>query len=146
MQILKADISHLEDVATLFNSYRVFYGQESDLEASKEFINERLKKNDSVILLLEENNKICGFTQLYPSFSSVSIAKIFTLNDLYVNKEMRKKGFGSALLEAASEYAFSEDAIRLVLSTHFENLNAQALYEKFGFEEDQEFLHFSLTL
>jgi GNAT superfamily N-acetyltransferase len=38
--------------------------------------------------------------QLYPSFSSGAMARIFILNDLFVAPEARRRGAGSALLEA----------------------------------------------
>jgi GNAT superfamily N-acetyltransferase len=45
-----------------------------------------------------------GFTQLYPSFSSGSMAPILILNDLFVAPEGRRHGIGTALLDAAADY------------------------------------------
>lgn len=45
------------------------------------------------------------FTQPHPTFSSVSMARTFVLNDLFVLPEARKSGVGRSLLGAAAHYA-----------------------------------------
>lgn len=37
IKIKKADLEDLELVGNLFNKYRIFYGQDSNLESSKKF-------------------------------------------------------------------------------------------------------------
>ncbi len=49
MKVLLANINHLESVSVLFDRYRIFYNQRSNLEAAKEFLKERFKKNDSLV-------------------------------------------------------------------------------------------------
>ena len=51
-----------------------------------------------------------GFTQLYPSFSSLSLKSVWILNDLYVYEEYRKQGVGKMLLDAAKEFALKQIA------------------------------------
>ena len=87
-----------------------------------------------------------GFTQLYPSFSSGAMARIFVLNDLFVAPEMRRRGVGAALLNAAAEFGRREGAARLTLSTELNNTTAQALYEKAGWKRDTVFCVYNLAL
>ncbi|MCG9690005.1 GNAT family N-acetyltransferase, partial [Vibrio tubiashii] len=83
MEIVKARIEQLDVISPLFDAYRVFYGQESNLSVAREFIESRLNNNESVIFLaLDDEGNGLGFTQLYPSFSSVSAARTWVLNDL----------------------------------------------------------------
>ena len=72
MHIRKAGLPDLELVAPLFDGYRQFYSQPSDLPRAKGFLRERLERGDSVILLAVENDRGLGFTQLYPLLSSIS--------------------------------------------------------------------------
>jgi GNAT superfamily N-acetyltransferase len=65
-----------------------------------------------------------GFAQLYPSFSSGSLARIFILNDLFVSPEARRCGAGIGLLQAAVDYGRRVGALRLVLSTEVSNATA----------------------
>jgi hypothetical protein len=44
MQIIQAQLAHLEAVARLFNQYRMFYQQPSNLEGATQFLREHLQK------------------------------------------------------------------------------------------------------
>lgn len=65
-------IAHTESdlVVELFDKYRVFYKQPSDIELTKNFIQAQLVNNESVIFIASVNdaNKTVpvGFVQLYP--------------------------------------------------------------------------------
>jgi ribosomal protein S18 acetylase RimI-like enzyme len=130
----------LPALALLFDGYRRFYRQASDLELAEQFLSERFEKQQSVILLAEdETGAALGFTQLYTSFSSVSAAPILILNDLYVYAQSRGRGVGAALLAAAEAHAIEAGAVRLSLSTGVENLSAQGLYERAGWRRVEDF-------
>ena len=143
MKILKATSKNLNALTPLFNAYRVFYEQESDLSAAEQFLTERFSKNDSVIFLAEDAfGKGLGFTQLYPSFSSVSMQRVYILNDLYVSEEARGQGVGEALLERAKQFTISEGAKGLSLETDTNN-PAQKLYERLGWTKDIDVFHYT---
>jgi len=142
MKILRATIENLEDLAPLFDGYRVFYKQPSDIEKASDFLKERFLKNDSVIFMAYEGTSALGFTQLYPSFSSVSMKRVYILNDLFVTKEARKKGVGEALMNTAKQFAISENAKGLTLETDVTN-PAQNLYERLGWTKDTEVFHYT---
>ncbi len=129
MEIVLADSEHLEEVSRLFDRYRIFYQQSSNLEAAKNFLQQRFQKNDSTIFLAYDAKHIVGFTQLYPSFSSVSMKPVWILNDLFVEEVYRNKGVAKLLMNAAEEFARETEAVRIVLATHISNIAAQALYE-----------------
>lgn len=146
MEVFQARSEHLEEVSRLFDQYRVFYKSSSDLETARKFIQERFQKGDSVIFVGNENGRIVGFTQLYPSFSSVSMKRIWILNDLFVEQAYRKKGIAKLLLSAAEDFARETEAIRIILATQISNIAAQSLYEPLGYCKDEEFYHYSLRL
>ena len=135
------------EVAALFNNYRMFYKQKNNLEAAYEYISERLLNGDSIIYIARNSEGLgIGFTQLYPTFSSQSMQRMWILNDLYVHESCRKKGVASALLDKAKEYSLSSVAKGLMLCTQHTNYSAQALYKKHGFEPITEFQwHFLKT-
>ena len=146
MQIIRANLNHLEQVTALFDGYRVFYRKASDMSVAREFIRQRMVLQDSVILLATEGETGLGFVQLYPSFSSVSMRRIWILNDLYVHPDARKKGVGRFLLEQAKQFGIEHGALRLELSTEISNSSAQGLYESLGWQRDESFYHYSLSL
>ena len=136
----------LDTVAILFDGYRQFYGQTSDLAAALGFLKARFEHGQSTIFLAESDGQAVGFTQLYPSFSSVSMARVFVLNDLYVIPTARRLGVGQSLLNATAVHAKQLGAVRLSLTTAVDNQSAQALYESQGWGRDQKFYTYHLAL
>jgi GNAT superfamily N-acetyltransferase len=99
--ITQADVSHLDGLVPLFDAYRVFYGQPSEPDRCRSFLAERLAKRESVVYLAvdEETHEPLGFVQLYPLFSSVSVQRLWIVNDLLVQHGARKRGVAAGLLE-----------------------------------------------
>jgi len=146
VEIYQATMEDLEGVSSLFNLYRIFYHQASDMEGAKAYITERLKLEDSVIFVVKDDDKYVGFTQLYPTFSSIAMRRAWILNDLYVTNVARKQGIGEMLLQKAKEYALKTGAKSVSLSTAPDNDSAQRLYERNGYVRDSQFLHYELSL
>ncbi|MCY7361059.1 MAG: GNAT family N-acetyltransferase [Ignavibacteria bacterium] len=154
MNIIKANIDCIEIAANLFDLYRQFYKQKSDVNSAKEFLTERITSNESVIYLAldeadeteETKNSGMGFVQLYPSFSSVSMKKMWILNDLFVHENYRRQGVAEALIEKSKQLAIETKAKGLVLETHNSNFDAQKLYNKTGFELYDEYFTFYLKI
>ncbi|MCC5658109.1 GNAT family N-acetyltransferase [Nostoc sp. XA010] len=146
MEVILANINHLEAVSVLFDRYRVFYNQPSNLEAAKEFLKERFNNNESVVFAANDNGELVGFTQLYPSFSSVSMKRVWILNDLYVEESHRRRGIAKLLMSVAEEYAKESGAVRVILATQISNITAQKLYETQDYIKNEEFYHYALRL
>lgn len=146
MKIRPAAPADLGALAELFDAYRQFYGQPSDIDGAAQFLSEHMVQGQSSIFVAEAADELIGFTQLYPSFSSTRMAPIFILNDLFVSPHARKNGAASALLRAAANYAHAQGALRLTLSTAHDNHAAQALYAREGWTQDQQFQTYNLTL
>ena len=134
----KAGLDDLDQLVPLFDAYRRFYKQPSDPEGAGRFLEERIRKNESVIFLFMQDGKATGFTQLYPIFSSVSMQRAWLLNDLFVHPSARKTGAGTHLLERAKQHGRDTGAKWLLLSTGAENLVAQSLYEKNGWKKSSD--------
>lgn len=141
MTIIQAHIEHLEDIVPLFNSYRIFYKQDSDLISAKQFLKERILNNESIIYIAYLEKEAVGFTQLYPLFSSVSMKSMYLLNDLYVKSNYRGKGIGEALINKAKTLCVAQQNKGLALQTAADN-PAQKLYERLGFIKDHDLYYY----
>lgn len=130
----KATIQDLPQLAELFDQYRVFYHKESDISAAENFLKQRIENKDSEIFVAESEGKLTGFVQLYPLFSSTRMKRYWLLNDLYVNKNYRGKGFSKKLIEEAKQLAKSTDASGILLETGKSNDIGNQLYPSCGFE------------
>ena len=145
-RVRQATLLDLEQLSTLFDRYRQFYGRASDVAAAREFLLARFTSKESTLLIAHEDERPVGFTQLYPSFSSVSLARIFILNDLFVSEQARRNGVASALMSAAVKFASTLGAVRLSLSTAITNDAAQALYHSAGWKRDDQFFVYHLAI
>ena len=143
--ITRATSEHVELLTPMFDAYRQFYKQPSDPGQARRFLLERLERDQSVVFLAMEDEAGVGFTQLYPSFSSVSAKRVWILNDLFVVPEARQRGVASALLERAARFAVETQAKGLELKTAKDN-PAQHLYERMGWQRDETFHHYSLNV
>lgn len=147
MQIKKATLKELDILVPMFDEYRQFYQQTSDKEKSYTYLKDRIIKNESEIFIALTNDGAgAGFVQLYPAFSSVSMGRIWILNDLFVQKDYRKRGVGNALIEKSFDLCRQTGAVYLQLQTQHSNKTAQSLYEKIGFEPDMENRYYFYSL
>ncbi len=144
VSIVPASLEHIEIVAPLFDAYRQFYSQPSELGEARAFLTERLTGNESVVFLALSGGIGVGFTQLYRSFSSLSMKRLWILNDLFVAATARKQGVGEALLERAKQFALDTNAQGLILETGVDN-PARKLYERLGWKRDAT-LHYFLNV
>ncbi|MDE1999406.1 MAG: GNAT family N-acetyltransferase [Burkholderiales bacterium] len=143
--IRQAGLADIDGLALMFDEYRQFYGRPTDFKAAKEFLVARFNHGESVLFLATVSGEPAGFVQLYPSFSSVSLARTFILNDLFVTNSFRRQGIAQRLLAAATSYAQAVGAIRLTLSTATNNTEAQSLYKTSGWKRDDQFFVYHLS-
>ena len=144
MHIRLATLQDLEVLVPLFDGYRVFYRQSSDYDKAHSFLKERLINKDSVIYIAfakADSEIAVGFTQLYPIFSSVSMERMYILNDLYIHSDYRNLGIGQALINEVKNLCRKEHQKGIVIQTETTN-PAQHLYERLGFTKDPDLHYF----
>lgn len=147
MNIVRANDSHLEPLAELFDLYRQFYELAADRDLCRSYMQAQLQHNSSIVFLaIDDAQSAVGFTQLYPTFCSLAAGPIFVLYDLFVRPEARGQGIGRALMQRARRHAEESGALRIDLSTGKGNKPAHALYESLGYDRDYEFYSYSLDI
>lgn len=146
MEIRKAGLAELDSLVLLFDAYRQFYQKPSDVEGARNFLHKRIAKEESVIYIAWNDIGIAmGFIQLYPSFSSVSMKRLWVLNDLFVSPKFRRQKVGEKLIEEARYLADQTGASALMLETEVTNIHAQKLYEKLSFEKSTDYFVYYLS-
>lgn len=151
VEIVRVGVEDIPQAVPLFDAYRQFYKQVPDMEGARLFLTARLQEQSSAIFLAYRCDKegaryACGFMQLFPSFSSVSLAPMWILNDLFVAPEARLTGVGHALMDHARAFVLERGARRLTLKTAVDNQRAQSLYESVGWLRDEQFYSYNLSL
>jgi ribosomal protein S18 acetylase RimI-like enzyme len=135
MNYRKATSNDVDHLSELFNAYRMFYQKASAIQSAKTFLEDRISNKDSEIFVAQNTtNKLVGFVQLYPVFSSARMKKFWLLNDLFVHPEFRGNGISIGLIQKAKDLVLESKACGMYLETEKSNLIGNALYPKTGFE------------
>ncbi|MDF3918607.1 GNAT family N-acetyltransferase [Salinicola salarius] len=137
----------IDSLVVLIDGYRQFYRQPSALEGARHFLARRFERDDAHLLIaLDESDAATGFVQLFPVPSTTSLGTRWILNDLFVVPEARRNGIGSALLQAARALAVDHDVPQLMLRTQTDNVTAQSRYQALGWQRDEAFYTYLLSV
>ena len=93
-----------------------------------------------VLLVAEEDKQIVGF--IWAHFIQYGFFKYGTIDELFVKKEFRGKGIGSALLKKAIKKLQNFKVKIILVDTEKENKEAIKLYKNVGFELGEKSLWF----
>ncbi|MCG9696445.1 GNAT family N-acetyltransferase [Shewanella sp. Isolate11] len=146
-EIRRATFTDVEVVAQLFDEYRQFSKQPSDLTLATKFISARLVNKDSIIFMAEDINGYgLGFCQLYPTFNSVSATATLVVADLYVTQHARCVGIGRRLMSSAIDYAKAKAISGITLEIREGHSHALALFQSLSFVHKEGFLSYSLDI
>ncbi|MGH8030340.1 MAG: GNAT family N-acetyltransferase [Arenimonas sp.] len=144
--ITRATITDLDALVPLFVGYLDFYNKPRDEAKARDFLEARLRNDESVVFLAHADGDPVGFVQLYPAFASTLQARSWILNDLFVAASARGRGVSKRLMDAARQLAVETGACELFLQTARDNTVAQSLYSSLGWVRDDAFLVYTLTL
>ena len=137
----------IDSLVALIDGYRQFYRQPSDLEGARHFLAQRFERDDAHLLIaLSETDEAIGFAQLFPVPATTELAMRWILNDLFVSPQARRQGIGSELLKAARQLAQDHGVPKLMLRTQVDNVTAQSRYRALGWQRDESFYTYFLTL
>jgi GNAT superfamily N-acetyltransferase len=140
--VRQAVLADLDDLARLFDLYRQFQGKASDPASARAFLHARFDQGESIAFMAIAGGDAVGFAQLYPSYSSVSLSRVFILNDLFVLEAARGQRVASQLLSAVESYAWSCGASRVTLNVARTNVPAQQVYAARGWTQDDQYFMF----
>jgi GNAT superfamily N-acetyltransferase len=119
----------------LWEGYNAFYGRSGATALSQEITAttwERFFDPHEPVhaLVAESGGQLVGLTHYLFHRSTISIAPICYLQDLFTSTARRGQGVASALIEAVREQATAAGATRLYWQTHETNTVARALYDR----------------
>jgi len=146
IDIIHANKNNLQDTISLFEKYRSFYGIPNDFDAARQFISERLTKQDSLIFLAYKKNTAVGFMQIYHSFSSVAMQPIWILNDLFIDPAARRTGCATKMMKYIDIRAKKDGIFSIKLATAVTNKKAKALYDSLEYQLNQNFDNYNKSV
>ena len=137
--------STVDDIPAIAELYREQFREMSKLipdfikegDQSIEFLEKTISNDDSDILVYENDGTVVGFILLQakerPGFDFMIPGKYCYIMDVIVTKNSRSKGFGTALMNSAKDWAKEQDCNFVNLDLLSNNTGAITLYKKLGF-------------
>jgi GNAT superfamily N-acetyltransferase len=142
--ITRAGLDDVADLVPLVEAYRAFYRQPPS-ERTRDYVADRIVHEEAVVLLARKDGVAVGFALVYPTFSTVALAPVWLLNDLYVSEHARGGGVARRIMAVAEQAARDAGAARIWLRTAHDNIPAQGLYESRGWAQDEVFRRYDLV-
>ena len=137
--------STVDDIPAIAELYREQFREMSKLipdfikegDQSIEFLEKTISNDDSDILVYENDGTVVGFILLQakerPSFDFMIPGKYCYIMDIIVTESHRNKGFATALMNSAKDWAKEQNCNLINLDVLVNNHGAIKLYEKLGF-------------
>ena len=133
------------DIPAISELYREQFREMSKLipdfikegDQSPDFLEKTISNDDSDIIVYENDGTVVGFillqAKLRPDFDFMIPGKYCYIMDVIVTKAHRNKGFGTALMNSAKDWAKEQNCSFINLDVLVNNHGAIKLYEKLGF-------------
>ena len=110
----------------------------------KEFVQAAILEPTGMLYVWEEEGRLLGLVSLFlkeqEEYAIRFPCRYADLDTLYVRPEAKGRGIGTALYQAACQWAKEQGAERVKLMTLGENRDARAFYDKMGMQEQQVIL------
>lgn len=135
--IRRATEDHLSGLTLLLEEYRVQSGSRPNPRASRSFLKERLKREDSVIFICTVKGEMAGFVQLFAKPSTLELKEYFTISDLFVLEQFSQSGVLAALLNEAQTHCMFEEGGGLFIETE-KSAGLGELFIEFGWKPDPQ--------
>jgi len=144
MHIVKSTEKYLDQLVENFEEYRLFCGCEPSPKETKAFLKKLICNQESVLFIAidSDTDKLMGFVNLYPSYSTLALQRLWILNDLGVSSHFRGKGVSKALIQKVQDFAKETNAVRIELKTAVQNTTARNLYKAMDFTIDADNVYY----
>jgi GNAT superfamily N-acetyltransferase len=138
---------NVNGLAVLFDDYRAHYGQPRDLPATRTWLDGQLAQRRLMAFAAVERGQVHGFLSICPLPASLRLGLAWSIRDVFVAPQHRRRGVASTLLQHAIVNARRAGAQRVSLQTEAGNAAALSLYRTAGFQlvEGLEVLSLDLT-
>lgn len=103
-----------------------------DPSAARSAIGRALASEGAAIFVGEEDGRLTGLCSAYLDLDSVRFGQRCWVEDLVVDPELRSRGTGKALLDAAKDWARAHGATHLELDSGAARTDAHRFYEREG--------------
>lgn len=136
----------VDELASLFELYRIHYGQTPAPAATAAWIGEMARSGELEFYGAYSGPRMVGFAAIHQVPASLGLARFWQLRDLFADSAVRRQGIAQQLVETIRQAASDAGALRLSLQTEPDNVAALALYRQCGFTINADLVTLSLHI
>ena len=145
MSIRLATLKDKEQILRLFDEFSIlFKAEDIPSKVGGEMFDEIIDRKDTMIFVVEENNRLVGLISLYLLPNIRHGWKRGHIEDFFVTNNMRGKGVGTALFSAAKDYCIKNNIKVIKLDSNNELTDTHKFYEENGGKTTERFFRFDL--
>jgi ribosomal protein S18 acetylase RimI-like enzyme len=133
-------------VTALFDDYRTHYGQLPSPQLTSDWLHRQLAQHRITISAAIQAGQARGFITSTVMPASLMLGTAWSIRDLYIAPEYRRRGIARTLLQHVISEARAAGAYRVSLQSEVGNTPALALYAAVGFQPVNGLALLSLTL
>lgn len=139
-EIVRADYSnpsHADAIVRLLDEYASDPsggGEPLSAQVKEELIPALQKSAAALTLLAFAGNAPIGLLNAFETVSTFRAKPLINIHDIAITANWRRRGVGRALMQAIEEVARERGCCKLTLEVLENNADAQALYQRIGFE------------
>ena len=135
-KIVPVALAHpaFDQVAALFDDYRVHYGQPSTPQITRSWLHDQIARHRISVAAAVRAHRVRGFITVTVTPASLRLGTSWSIRDLYVAPRHRRSGIANALLQHVIRNARAAGAHRVSLQTETDNIAALTLYTEIGFQ------------
>ena len=122
------------ELAALFDDYRVHYGRPSSPAVTRAWLVDQLTHRRLTVAAAFDEDRVFGFITIMVMPASLMLGAAWSIRDLFVAEQYRRRGIAQALVQYAIAEARAAGATRVSLQTETANAPALALYAAAGFQ------------
>ncbi len=123
-----------DQVAALFDDYRVHYGRPSSPQTTRSWLHEQVTQHRLTVAAAIRPDEVRGFITATITPASLMLGTAWSIRDLYVAPNHRRTGIANALVQHIVQDARAAGAHRVSLQTETDNIPALRLYGNIGFQ------------
>jgi ribosomal protein S18 acetylase RimI-like enzyme len=130
--------AHVKALIELLNMYMVDpMGDALPLNKSQQMnlVDGLANHSNSFVLFEIYDGEIVGFATCFINFSTFKVKPYLYIHDFFVHPDYRGKGLANSLMQELISISDERKYCKITLEVRDDNLIAQGLYKKLGFEE-----------
>lgn len=146
LKLRKAEVKDIGRILELIKEIAIYEKMIEEVIATEDSLKKSIFENkEATVLLIEEKAVVIGYVIYFFNYSTFVGKKGFYLEDMYIKKEYRGKGYGKEIFKIMGSIAYEEECERMEWICLDWNTPSINFYKSLGAEAMSQWTIYRLT-